>query len=74
MTQQKFKEIMDREIGDSTKRMAANGDINDLTNLARPIIGWLGIGMLGIAQICHEFQVISHHKETKTAFTGITYN
>ena len=68
MTQQKFKEIMDREIGDSTKRVAANGDINDLTNLERPIIGWLGIGMLGIAQICHEFQVISHHKETKTAF------
>ena len=44
MTQQKFKEIMDREIGDSTKRVAANGDINDLTNLERPIIGWLGIG------------------------------
>ena len=24
--------------------------------------------MLGIAQICHEFNVISHHKETQTAF------
>lgn len=70
MTQQKFKEIMDREIGDSTKRVATNGDVDDLTNRKRPIIGWLGIGMLGIAQICHEFQIISHHKETKTAFTA----
>jgi hypothetical protein len=28
----------------------------------------LGIGLLGIAQVCHEFKVISHHKETGTAF------
>ena len=27
--------------------------------------------MLGIAQICHEFQVISHHKESQTAFRAI---
>ena len=71
MTHEKFEEIMTREIGDSTKRVATNGDVNDLTNLRRPIIGWLGIGMMGIAQICHEFQVISHHKESQTAFRAI---
>ena len=68
MTQKDFKEIMTGRIGDSNKRVATNGDINDLTNLQRPIIGWLGIGMLGIAQICHEFKVISHNKKSKTAF------
>ena len=71
MTQKDFKKIMTGGIGDSTKRVATNGDVNDLTNLQRPIIGWLGIGMMGIAQICHEFQVISHHKESQTAFRAI---
>ena len=70
MTQEKFEEIMTREIGDSDKRVATDGDVDDVTNLERPIIGWLGIGMLGVAQICHEFKVISHHKETQTAFSA----
>lgn len=68
MTQEKFHKIMTQEIGDSAKRVAIGGQVDDATNLGRPIIGWLGIGMLGIAQICHEFRVISHHKESKTAF------
>ena len=68
MTLEKFKNIMTREIGDSAKRVETDGNADDMTNLSRPIIGWLGIGMLGIAQICHEFNVISHHKETQTAF------
>ena len=68
MTQEKFKNIMTEEIGDSAKRVETDGNADDMTNLSRPIIGWLGIGMLGIAQICHEFNVISHHKETQTAF------
>ena len=71
MTQKKFEEIMTREIGDSGKRVATDGDVDDMTNLERPIIGWLGIGMLGVAQICHEFKLISHHKETQTAFSAI---
>ncbi len=71
MTQKDFKKIMTGGIGDSTKRVATDGDVNDLTNLQRPIIGWLGIGMMSIAQICHEFQVISHHKESQTAFRAI---
>ena len=68
MEQEKFERIITQEIGESTKRVANDGNANDVTDLGRPIIGWLGIGMLGIAQICHEFRVISHHKETQTAF------
>lgn len=70
MTQQKFEAIMSREIGDSAKRSPSAEDTIDEVNSGRPIIGWLGIGILGIAQICHEFKVISHHKETKTAFSA----
>ena len=66
--QEKFRKIMNQEIGDSFKRAAINGSVDDETNLGRPIIGWLGIGMLGIAQICHEFKVISHHRESESAF------
>lgn len=58
-----FQRIMRGGIGDSLKRVET-----DKTDLARPVIGRLGIGMLGIAQVCHQFKVISHHKETKTAF------
>lgn len=68
MTQEKFENIMRQGIGDSTKRVPTDSSAADVTTLRRPIIGWLGIGMLGIAQICHEFQVISHHKETQKAF------
>lgn len=68
MTQEKFENIMRQGIGDSTKRVATGGKSGNVTHLGRPIIGWLGIGMLGIAQVCHEFQVISHHEETQTAF------
>ncbi len=70
MTQEKFKKIMTGEIGDSAKRVTTDGAANDMTERGRPIIGWLGIGMLGVAQICHEFKVISHHKETQTAFSA----
>ena len=70
MTQGKFKEIMTGGIGDSAKRVLTDGERDDVTILGRPLIGWLGIGMLGIAQICHEFKVISHHKDTQTAFSA----
>jgi hypothetical protein len=56
MTPQQFETIMKGGIGDSSKRTET-----DLTpRLQRPVIGRLGIGMLGVAQICHVFQVISH--------------
>ena len=70
MTREKFEKIMTGEIGDSAKRVPTDGNVDDMTDLGRPIIGWLGIGMLGVAQVCHEFKVISHHKKTQTAFTA----
>ena len=70
MTQEAFKRIMLKGIGDSTKRVATDSSAADVTTLRRPIVGWLGIGMLGIAQICHGFKVISHHKASQTAFTA----
>ena len=70
ITQKKFEAIMTREIGDSTKRAKPDRNTDDMTSLGRPIIGRLGIGMLGITQICHEFNVISHHKDTQTAFSA----
>ena len=70
MTQKQFQKIMTQEIGDSAKRVRIDENVNDVTNQGRPIIGYLGIGMLGVAQICHEFDVISHHKRTQTAFSA----
>lgn len=70
MTHEKFQKIMTQEIGDSDKRVGADENADDMTSLGRPIIGWLGIGMLGVAQICHEFNVISHHKESREAFSA----
>ncbi len=70
MTQEKFQQIMTQEIGDSDKRVGTDENADDMTSLGRPIIGWLGIGMLGVAQICHEFNVISHHKESQEAFSA----
>ena len=70
MTQETFERIMRQGIGDSTKRVAIDGRAADVTTLRRPIVGWLGIGMLGIAQICHGFKVISHHKASQTAFAA----
>ena len=70
MTQDKFEAIMTREIGDSAK-LPPTGEIPPVvTNMDRPTVGWLGIGMLGIAQICHEFKVISHHRKSRTAFNA----
>ena len=63
MTLEKFTDIVTRGIGDSDKRIGNNKLIN-----GRPVIGRLGIGILGIAQISHEFYLSSHSRETKTAF------
>lgn len=59
-----FEWIMQEGIGESSKRIDKNID----PTFNRPVIGRLGIGMLGIAQVCHSFKIVSHHRETKTAF------
>src|SRR6266849_6710838 len=58
-TRDEFANLMEGGIGNSEKvpsRAATNG---------RPIIGRLGIGMLGIAQICLGFRIISRPKTGK---------
>lgn len=60
----KFLKLMKGQIGDSDKRN--DGDRSPL--LHRPLIGRIGIGLLAIVQICHGFEVISHHKASGTAF------
>lgn len=63
ITYDKFVGLMERQIGESDKR--AHGDSSPG---GRPLIGRIGIGLLAIAQICHEFEVVSHHSETQQAF------
>lgn len=63
MTIDSFIALMEGGIGASDKRRGP-----PLTKRGRPVIGRIGIGLLALAQICHEFQVISHHRESKAAF------
>jgi len=63
MTFDSFVSLMEGGIGDSDKRRGP-----PVTKRGRPVIGRIGIGLLALAQICHEFQVISHHRESRTAF------
>ena len=65
MTLDKFFEIVSGGIGDSDKRTEARELIN-----GRPMIGRLGIGILGISQISHEFSITSHERASKTAFSA----
>ncbi|MEK6376099.1 MAG: ATP-binding protein [Acidobacteriota bacterium] len=53
-TKKAFRDLMEGGIGYSEKRPAQLALIND-----RPVIGRLGIGMLGIAQICGAFTITS---------------
>ena len=71
MPPEKFEKIMTQEIGNSTKSTEINEFGENVTDQGRPIIGWLGIGMLGVAQICHEFKLISHNKKEKSAFRAV---
>jgi len=59
-----FLELMNTGIGDSRKR---EGD-GLSARLKRRMIGRIGIGLLAVAQMSHEFEVQSHHTETKEAF------
>ncbi len=56
-TRDEFVNLMDGGIGNSEKRPRQSSTIN-----GRPIIGRLGIGMLGIAQICLGFKIIARPK------------
>ena len=63
MTLQKFSELVNGGIGDSDKRENGAQLIN-----GREVIGRLGIGLLGVAQISHEFVITSHSRRDQTAF------
>lgn len=52
-----FRRLMDQGFGTSFKRTGQS----QLTPNGRPIIGRLGIGLLSLAQICTEFDLVSHH-------------
>jgi Histidine kinase-, DNA gyrase B-, and HSP90-like ATPase len=57
-TKNDFKILMEGGIGNSEKRNEESPLTND-----RPVIGRLGIGLLGIAQICGAFTVTSRTRE-----------
>src|SRR5208337_2825181 len=59
-TGEEFESLMDGGIGNSTKRETARSLIRD-----RPLIGRLGIGMLGVAQICSAFTISSKTPDGK---------
>lgn len=60
-----FQRLMEQGIGTSYKRATEN----PFTLIyRRPVIGRLGIGILSLAQICTQFDILSHHKSTKVAF------
>ena len=64
MSEEEFRRLMNRGIGSSYKRSSTVLK----TERGRPVIGRLGLGILSLAQICTRFDVISHHKASKTAF------
>jgi len=53
-TRRDFEQLMEGGVGNSTKRPQKLKLVND-----RPVIGRLGIGLLGIAQICGQFTITS---------------
>lgn len=66
MSEEQFRALMDGGIGNSTKRdplYQVSAPFN------RPVLGRLGIGLLGIAQICTRFQVVSR-REGFSAFAA----
>lgn len=58
-----FKRLVNKGIGDSLKRIPGSAD-----GLKRPLIGRLGLGILALAQICTQFEITSHHKQSSSAF------
>lgn len=65
MARKEFDRLMQRGIGTSFKRI----DPDQLTPVYdRRMIGRLGIGLLSVAQICTEFDLVSHHSKSREAF------
>jgi Histidine kinase-, DNA gyrase B-, and HSP90-like ATPase len=67
MSQDEFRRLMNRGIGSSYKRTPTALT----TERGRPVIGRLGLGILSLAQICTRFDIVSHHKASKTGFRAI---
>lgn len=65
ISRKEFVGLMERGIGNSTKR-ADDAEFSEIHK--RPLIGRLGLGILSIAQICTEFDIVSHHRKSRTAF------
>ncbi|MGH9686070.1 MAG: ATP-binding protein [Candidatus Acidiferrales bacterium] len=59
-TREELKGIMEGGIGNSQKRPQTTPAIH-----GRPVIGRLGIGLLGIAQICLGFRILSRPKNSE---------
>jgi hypothetical protein len=66
MSEDEFIGLMTGGIGYSEKRRPQGYP----TEFGRPVIGRLGVGLLSVAQICSQFNIVSHHKESETAFSA----
>jgi len=67
MSPEEFERLMEKGVGTSFKRL----EETQLTPIhKRTIIGRLGIGILSLAQVCTQFDLISHHLGTRKAFTA----
>jgi hypothetical protein len=69
-TKTEFERLMEGGIGNSQKR--DSGSYHTLNGVRRPVIGRLGIGMLGIAQICEAFTVVSQRGDGSRFAARIT--
>jgi hypothetical protein len=58
-----FVSLMQGGIGNSYKRRPEKYAVK----YDRPVIGRLGVGLLSLAQICTQFDIISHHEESQKA-------
>lgn len=67
ISEEEFNRLMKKGIGTSFKRLIDDEQIEIAYN--RTVIGRLGIGLLSLAQICTQFDLISHHAKTEAAFS-----
>ncbi|SRR6266446_2004105 len=65
ISREEFKRLMEKGIGTSFKRVE---ELQLSPIYGRRIIGRLGIGILSLAQICTQFDLISHHAGSSKAF------
>jgi hypothetical protein len=67
MSADELRDIFHR-IGSSTKRAGAEELRKCPSNIQRPIIGKIGIGIMAVSQICDTFAIISKKKTQRTYF------